>query len=523
MTWRAEDPQGDESRKIKWEVVPYTVGRGLDIGSGPRKIFEHFISVDNCHHSKFGWLIRPDVEADAQKIDMFASASMDFVFSSHLLEHIDDTAKTLKEWWRVIKPGGYLVLYLPHKNFYPNVGQPHANQDHKHDFLPDDIIGLMKDFGSWDLVRNEDRNEDKEYSFFQVYKKNAAWQNYKDDDTSHKYRYSYKDPKPEKSVGVVRYGAFGDLIQTSAILAGFKSQGYHVTLYTSDPGFQAVKHDPNIDRVLLQGKDQVRNEELIEFWDNEAKKYDKWVNLSESVEGNWLAMPGRSNHRWPQHLRHKHLNVNYLQFMNELAGLPLKPENQRFHPTDAERVWAKQQRAKMHGPVIVWSMAGSAVHKTWPYLDQVIARLMLASRNIQVVLVGGPECVMLESGWENEIRVHRRSGIWTIRESLAFLEFADLIIGPETGVLNAAAMLPIPKIITLSHSSLENLTRDWINTVSLQPASTDCYPCHQLHYGFEHCRKDETTGVAACQADISPDQLYESVLSCLAPAQSRTA
>jgi ubiquinone/menaquinone biosynthesis C-methylase UbiE len=52
---------------------------------------------------------------------------MDFVYSAHLLEHVQDFESALREWWRVIKPGGYLVLYLPHKKFYPNIGVPGSN------------------------------------------------------------------------------------------------------------------------------------------------------------------------------------------------------------------------------------------------------------------------------------------------------------------------------------------------------------------------------------------------------------
>ena len=99
-----------------------------------------------------------------EKLDIFADSSFDFVFSSHLLEHIVNTEATLKEWMRVIKNDGYLILYLPHKDFYPNVGQDGANPDHKHDFVPDDIIRFMKKCGSWDLIENEERNEGYEYS-----------------------------------------------------------------------------------------------------------------------------------------------------------------------------------------------------------------------------------------------------------------------------------------------------------------------------------------------------------------------
>ncbi|OYV92744.1 MAG: hypothetical protein B7Z60_10185 [Ferrovum sp. 37-45-19] len=244
--------------------------------------------------------------------------------------------------------------------------------------------------------------------------------------------------------------------------------------------------------------------------------------MSESVEGTWLALPGRAPHRFPHAVRHKYMDVNYLEFMHELAGLEYKP-GQAFYPSDHEKAWAAKERSKIHGKVILWSLAGSAVHKTWPYLDEVIARLMLQHRDVQVFLTGGPECAILETGWEAEPRVHRKCGVWSIRETLAFVQTVDMVIGPETGILNAAAFMDMPKVITLSHSSVENLTRDWVNTISLTPRNTDCYPCHQLHYNFQFCRKDEAIGVAACQSDIPADDMYKAIEQCLVPAQLHSA
>ena len=45
--WRINDPQGAEALKIKYEIVPYTRGRGLDLGCGMWKCYEHFIGVDS--------------------------------------------------------------------------------------------------------------------------------------------------------------------------------------------------------------------------------------------------------------------------------------------------------------------------------------------------------------------------------------------------------------------------------------------------------------------------------------------
>jgi ubiquinone/menaquinone biosynthesis C-methylase UbiE len=41
--------------------------------------------------------------------------SVDFVISSHVIEHFPDPIKALKEWYRVVKPGGYLYIIAPRR------------------------------------------------------------------------------------------------------------------------------------------------------------------------------------------------------------------------------------------------------------------------------------------------------------------------------------------------------------------------------------------------------------------------
>lgn len=508
MVWKPDNSHGNESGKIRWELVPYTRGRVLDLGCGPNKAFPHFIGVDNGHHEKFGYSIKPDLMSDCEKLDFVADQSCDAVFSSHLLEHIpyENVPNVLVEWFRVIKPNGYLILYLPDEDTYPKVGEEGANPDHKFNVNYNKIVWPMKDVGGWDLVEFQKRDQDDEYSLFFVFQKKEG----------SKHTYSYQNPKPEKTAAVVRYGAFGDLMMCSSVLAGLKQQGFHVTLYSSPPGSDVIKHDPNIDRLILQDKDQVPNGNLGEFWDSLKVKYDRFVNLSESVEGTFLALPGRTQHNWPAPVRKAMLShTNYLEFHHQLAGIPHKPQV-RFYATEQEKAWAKATRDKMGSHVVLWSLAGSSLHKTWPYLDAILARLMLGYPNLHVVLVGGPDCEMLEAGWENEPRIHKTCGKWSIRQSLAFLDQADMVIGPETGVLNAGACLELPKVVFLSHSSHENLTRDWINTIALSPDVKDvpCYPCNMLHpnnLGWKHCWEHKETGTAMCQAQISPEKCWEAI------------
>lgn len=507
MVWKAEDPEGRESAKIVWEVAPYLLGQGVDLGAGTFRILPHAITVDNCHHEMFGHQIKPDVRVDTcERMPIFGTQSMDFVYSSHLLEHIQDYKAALAEWWRILKIGGYLVLYLPHKDFYPNMGQVGANPSHLHDFRPDDIIHAMRECRGWDLVERQERNADQEYSMLLVFKRIQGKEQ----------KESWKLPKPEKSVLVCRFGAYGDLMQSSSVWAGLKKQGYHVTLMTSEPGASIITDDPNIDKIMLLGKDQVPNADLGNFWAWQAKKYDKFVNLSESVEGSFLAMPGRTPAMWwTPAVRHKLMNANYVEHQHMLAGVPHDPVI-KFYSTKEEKSWAKLQRSRMGSVVVLWSLAGSSVHKTWAGLDAALAALMLNYKDVEVVLCGGPEATVLEAGWEKEPRIHLTCGKWSIRQTLSFIMEADLVIGPETGVLNAASMEDIPKIVFLSHSSEENLTRDWVETVALYGRATKCPgrgnneapACHLLHYTWDKCKKDEETGTAQCQVDITVEEVY---------------
>jgi len=171
MTWSIENSKNDESSKIRWEIVPYFHGRVLDVGCGPYKCFPHFIGVDNGHH----WGMQgADVRADATDLSLFSNKSCDAVYSSHLLEHIpyENVPATLNEWFRVVKPGGHVILYLPDEDQYPKIGQPGANKDHKWNVNYDKVVAAFEKVAcGWDMIDFQKRNQDDEYSLFFVVKK----------------------------------------------------------------------------------------------------------------------------------------------------------------------------------------------------------------------------------------------------------------------------------------------------------------------------------------------------------------
>ena len=63
------------------------------------------------------------------------TGSLDFVYSSHLLEDFSDWKPLLSEWVRVLKPGGHLIILIPDKKLFAAAmarGQI-GNPAHKHE------------------------------------------------------------------------------------------------------------------------------------------------------------------------------------------------------------------------------------------------------------------------------------------------------------------------------------------------------------------------------------------------------
>lgn len=63
---------------------------------------------------------RPEVDyvANASDLSQFADGSVDKIYASHVLEHFyhtlnNELLNTLKEWYRVLKPGGCLLVSVP--------------------------------------------------------------------------------------------------------------------------------------------------------------------------------------------------------------------------------------------------------------------------------------------------------------------------------------------------------------------------------------------------------------------------
>jgi catechol 2,3-dioxygenase-like lactoylglutathione lyase family enzyme len=161
----------------------YCTGKGLDVGFGGDLL------APNCQPWDFE-------HGDGQHLTGLADGSFDFVYSSHTLEHIPDPEAALRNWWRVLKPGGFLLLYVPHRDLFEKKQTLPSrwNREHLRFFLPDrdeppDTVGIrslisrvltneeviyVRECSEGHTVSDPDRHSDGEYSIEAVVHKRAT-------------------------------------------------------------------------------------------------------------------------------------------------------------------------------------------------------------------------------------------------------------------------------------------------------------------------------------------------------------
>ena len=464
----------------------YLHGTVIDFGCGDEKIIPQAIGVDMCPEA--------DIQLDLTNpgsFHFFNDNAADVIFSSHFLEHVHDYRMVLKEWWRILKPGGKLILYLPHRELYPNIGQYGANPDHKHDFVPSDILFALKEFTDFEVLRNKTYPDDNEYSFELIIKKTAV------------PRENVIERDNRDSVLVIRYGAVGDIIVITPLLRLLKEQGERVVVLTIPGSTAPLINNPNVDDIMLVQRGSLNNSKLHEYHAELEKQFKRVINLCESVERS-LLLEARDEDKFflSKEERHKLTNVNYYDNNLRMAGFDVTGLRPEIYPTENEDFLGGVFRKKNRGCfVIQWQLTGSSVHKLYPWAEYVIEELQDRHDDIKVYLSGGPEVSMVQD-WYSPMVINKL-GVWTMRQSLVMPKYVDLVVSPETGVLNAAGAFDTPKIGLLTHSSIENITKYFLNDYSIESIAP-CAPCHRLVHDTKHCEVDKEYGFPVCMSEGHP-------------------
>jgi predicted SAM-dependent methyltransferase len=101
-------------RKDKPKYQEYFTGKGVDIGCGDdciSKFKSDFPAMESCREYDL-------VHGDGERCQNLLDETFDFLHSSHCLEHLKDPVRGMKNWIRVVKNGGFLVITVPDETMY---------------------------------------------------------------------------------------------------------------------------------------------------------------------------------------------------------------------------------------------------------------------------------------------------------------------------------------------------------------------------------------------------------------------
>lgn len=138
---------GNAMRFIQPVAEQFCKGVGLDVGCGD-------------------WPLPGAVGIDRKMnhdVNAVPHGPWDFIFSSHLLEHLANPINTLEHWQANIKPGGVLFLYLPHPDMA--YWRPQNCRKHLHSWYPTQMACMLIDLGFDNVIHSE---RDMAWSFSAV-------------------------------------------------------------------------------------------------------------------------------------------------------------------------------------------------------------------------------------------------------------------------------------------------------------------------------------------------------------------
>ena len=267
---------------------------------------------------------------------------------------------------------------------------------------------------------------------------------------------------------------FGDMILISWTPRQLKEKlGYDwVTVSCWEKNKCIFENNPYIDELFIL--DDVQERLLDECWKEWEKEYTVF-DFRYSVEIKYLKNSTENIHS-PETLRKLANGKNY--FRDALKEYDLSGKKGELYLSDKEKENVEQYKS-LNKKRICWQLEGTGRNKVLTFLPAYINEISKVNPEIEHWIVGNrkPELGNLTG------KIIDKRTIWSARDSIAHIPIFDLVVGPESFMINAAGALDVPTMIFFSHSAPENLNKFYKNTYSIIP-NCDCSPCYLIHKDF---------------------------------------
>lgn len=283
---------------------------------------------------------------------------------------------------------------------------------------------------------------------------------------------------------IIRQGyAVGDAIFISAMPRLLKEQEVeHVSLAIIDHNRAVFMNNPYVDELVIIPSEILSQEDWAKWLNDRGMNYDKVLAVAGHVEMTFLHKTDSSFGAIPpmSERLEKAKGQVYIDYIFNQMGFEGSGFLPEFYFSDEEK--EKQQvilenKRNRKEKLVLWQWEGSSkskiLHYAPAYLEAVLKMVPNSQHFIYTNLPNQVEAIPRDD------RCHLINGKWGIRESIVATAVADLVIGPESFWVNAAAAFNTPKLIFFSHSHPENLAKYYKNCWAVVPMC-ECSPCYLI-------------------------------------------
>lgn len=322
-----------------------------------------------------------------------------------------------------------------------------------------------------------------------------------------------------KKAYLVRYGAYGDHINTTCVVKALDLEEWHITYEYNYKGAQIHTHNPRIDEHVVFEPSEIKSREEMAAWckrlDGLKNEYDLVCNFSNSLERSLIAPESSPEYFWPlRERRAKNTHTNYYDQSMVWSGLTDKKymgqSGELFFSHDEHEHVRRQVWPYRYKFLILWALRGTMYQKAmYPIAADICNAFLDRHKDAVIITTGDDFCkkweweypngltISPESGLGEDARLIHKSARMPFRQAMNIARYANLVVTPETGLGIASGAMGVPKIMMLTAASLKNIVGNDKHDFSLQ-SDAWCSPCTRAIYNTNNCTLNPKTGLPIC-------------------------
>ena len=242
---------------------------------------------------------------------------------------------------------------------------------------------------------------------------------------------------------MIRFGAIGDVVETTGLLRSLKKAGFLVHYLTGKIPSSLLEKDADLDKLLILEKKTYFN--LFKIAKILRKeKYEYIINLHPSLRTKFLCAIAKPNKILTYKKSYKYHAVEnfFLTAATELHQLKLDDKIELFLSNE-EQQWAANSLDKKIRICFNIGATPKRQGRRWQLIHWAeLAKKIFEQYDVQIFVIGGKEDIQeTEKLIEMEPRIKSFAGKTTLRETAALTFCSDIVISGDTGPLHIASAL----------------------------------------------------------------------------------